>query len=493
MVTVPKESPYTCLGDYVRKLEQIGELRRIKAEVSVDQEIAEILRRLVRDGGPAVLFENVKGYRIPVLGNAFGTIERVKVALQTENFEDLGKKITGMLSMPIPSGLLGKVKALPKLGEISGYAPKIVRNGVVQEESKLEDSSLLSLPATKSWPKDAGRFITFGLVMTKNPESGLRNMGLYRIQIFDEKTALIHWQPHKRGAEHFKVASAEKKEMDVAIIIGADPFSIFAGIAPVPETMDKVLFAGIMRGKGIDLVKCKTVDLEVPANGEIVLEGKVKPDDFRIEGPFGDHTGYYTPPEPYPVFHLTAITSRKNPVYLTTVVGKPVMEDAFIGKAIERSFLPMMKFFHPEIVDFSMPPAGWFQGLAVVSIKKSYPGQAKKVMFGLWSLGQMMLTKMIVVVDSEINIHDSNEMIWAITTRTDPKRDILILENTPTDTLDPSSSVVNLGSKLGIDATIKWKEEGLDRGSVELATPDGRIEALVRSRWEEYFPNGDKQ
>ncbi len=493
MVAVPKESPFASLGDFVSKLEQLGELKRVKAEVSVDQEIAEILRKLVRDGGPAVIFENVKGYHTPVLGNAFGSLKRMRVALQTENFEDLGKKITDMLAMPIPSGLLGKMKALPKLGEISGYAPKIVGKGAVQEVSMVEDSSLLSLPATKSWPKDAGRFITFGLVMTRNQESGHRNMGLYRIQIFDEKTAVIHWQPHKRGAEHFRVARAERKEMDVAIIIGADPFSIFAGIAPVPETMDKVLFAGIMRGKGIDLVKCKTVDLEVPANGEIVLEGKVKPDEFRIEGPFGDHTGYYTPPEPYPVFHLTAITSRKNPLYLTTVVGKPVMEDAFIGKVIERSFLPMMKFFHPEIVDFSMPPAGWFQGLAIVSIKKTYPGQAKKVMFGLWSLGQMSLTKMIIVVDSDIDIHDSNDMIWAVTTRTDPKRDILILENTPTDTLDPSSPVANLGSKLGIDATIKWKEEGLDRGSLDLANPDERIEALVRKRWAEYFSNGDDQ
>ncbi|MFQ6010600.1 MAG: menaquinone biosynthesis decarboxylase [Nitrososphaerales archaeon] len=489
MPTTRRESPFSSLGDYVKKLEQVGELKRIKVEVSRDQELAEILRRLVQEGGPAVIFENVKGYRIPVLGNAFGTLARMNIALQTENFEDLGGRITGMLSMPIPSGLVGKVKALPKLREISDYAPKIVRTGKVHEDINSTDCSLLSLPSTKSWPKDAGRFITFGLVMTKDHQTGSRNMGLYRIQIFDEKTAVIHWQPHKRGAAHYRYAMEERKDIDVAIVIGADPFSIFAGIAPVPEPMDKVLFAGILRGKGIELVKCKTVDLEVPANGEIVLEGKVKPDEFRIEGPFGDHTGYYTPPEPYPVFHLTAITNRKNPLFLTTVVGKPVMEDAFIGKAIERSFLPLMKFFHPEIVDFSLPPAGWFQGLAVVSIKKSYPGQAKKVMFGLWSLGQMMLTKMIVVLDSDVNIHDVNEMIWAVTTRTDPKRDILILENSPTDTLDPASPVANLGSKLGVDATTKWKEEGLERDSLELAKVDDKVRDLVRDRWREYFPN----
>jgi 4-hydroxy-3-polyprenylbenzoate decarboxylase len=279
----------------------------------------------------------------------------------------------------------------------------------------------------------------------------------------------------------------QNKKIEVARVVGADPSTVFSAVAPVPEGMDKYLFSGITRKKGVKLVKCRTVDLEVPANAEIVLEGYVDPNDMRMEGPFGDHTGYYTPAEPFPTFTLTGIMRRSQPIYLTTVVGKPVLEDAYIGKVIERAFLPLVQMFHPEVVDFSMPAAGWFQGLAIISIKKQYPGQAKKVMMGLWGMGQLALTKMFVVVDSEVNVHDMDDVIWAMTTRADPARDTIIINNTPTDTLDPASPLVNLGSKLGIDATTKWKEEGYLREIQQLAVVDEETKTLVDKKWREYF------
>jgi UbiD family decarboxylases len=279
----------------------------------------------------------------------------------------------------------------------------------------------------------------------------------------------------------------QNKRIAVAIVIGTDPATVFSAVAPVPEGMDKFLFSGITRRKGVKLMKCKTVDLEVPANAEIVLEGTVDPNDVRMEGPFGDHTGYYTPAEPFPIFTLTGIMRRSEPIYLTTVVGKPILEDAYIGKVIERSFLPLIQMFHPEVVDFSMPASGWFQGLAIISIKKQYPGQAKKVMMGLWGMGQLSLTKMFIVVDGEINVHNMDDVIWAMTTRADPARDTIIINNTPTDTLDPASPLVNLGSKLGIDATTKTKEEGYNREIQQLAAVDDETRELVERRWSEYF------
>jgi 4-hydroxy-3-polyprenylbenzoate decarboxylase len=296
----------------------------------------------------------------------------------------------------------------------------------------------------------------------------------------------MHWQKHKRGAAHHDLLKEKNNKIEAAIIIGGEPATVFSAVAPVPEGLDKYLFAGITRKKGIKTVKCKTIDLEVPANAEIVFEGYVDAMDVRGEGPFGDHTGYYTPKEPFPTFTLTGIMQRKNPVYLTTVVGKPILEDAYIGKVIERSFLPLIKMLHPEVVDFSMPPAGWFQGLAIVSIKKRYPGQAKKVMMGLWGMGQLALTKIIVVVDSDINVHNVNEVIWAITTRSDAARDTIIINNTPTDTLDPASPKVNLGSKLGIDATQKTLEEGFEREIQEEVKVDESTKEMVDSKWSNY-------
>lgn len=481
--------PFESLGEYVEALERAGELTRVKARVSPNLEMAEIMRRLMYKGDqPAVLFENVEGSDMQVLGNAFGTMKRLQIALEMDDFSEIGRRITELTRMKMPSGMLNKLKMLPKLSEIGEYGPKYADSGPVTEVIETDRASLNSMPVLKSFAGDAGRFITFGMTVTKHPETEIRNLGVYRIQIIDDKHASMHWQTHKRGAQHFKMAKEQgKKKIEVAIVIGADPATVFSAVAPVPEGMDKYLFSGITRKKGVKLVKCRTVDIDVPASAEIVLEGYVDPDDVRMEGPFGDHTGYYTPAEPFPTFTLTAIMRRRNPIYLTTVVGKPVLEDAYIGKVIERSFLPLIQMFHPEVVDFSMPGAGWFQGLAIISIKKAYPGQAKKVMMGLWGMGQLALTKTFIVVDSDVNVHDINDVIWAVTTRADAARDTVIINNTPTDTLDPASPLVNLGSKMGIDATQKTREEGYAREIQKLAVVDDETRVLVDRRWAEYF------
>jgi 4-hydroxy-3-polyprenylbenzoate decarboxylase len=478
---------FDSLYEYIETLESIGKLHRVKTEVDTNLEIAEIMRRMMYSGNsPAILFENVKGYDIPVLGNAFGTMDLLKTALNLSDFREIGKRITDLTKLKIPSNLFDKLKMLPRLSELGEYAPKYVESGAVTEIIEKEKANLYSLPILKSFPDDAGKFITFGLTITKHPETGIRNIGVYRIQIVNEKKAIMHWQIHKRGAQHYEIMKEYCKPIETAIVIGTDPSTIFSGIAPVPEGMDKFFFSGIVRKKGVKLVKCKTVDLEIPANSEIVLEGYVDPNEMRIEGPFGDHTGFYTPPDPYPTFNLTCMMRRKNPIYLTTVVGKPVLEDAYIGKVIEQSFLPLIQMFQPEVTDFSMPASGWFQGLAIISIKKRYPGQAKKVMLGLWGMGQLSLTKIFVVVDHDINVHDINEVIWAITTKSDPKRDILIIDNTPTDTLDPASPILNLGSKMGIDATTKTREEGFMRDIQKPVQVDNDTKILVDKKWIHY-------
>lgn len=471
--------------EFIEELEKNGELKRVKTEVDSDLEIAEILRREMYSNGSAILFENVKGYDMPVLGNAFGSMKRLEIALEMTDFTEIGQRIADMTKMDIPSGLLNKIKKLPELSKMAASFPKAETSGPVTEITS-SDASFDDLPILKSWPNDAGKFITLGLVATKHPETGTRNLGVYRMQIIDKTHALMHWQKHKRGAHHGDISKERGEKIPVAIIIGGEPATIFSSIAPVPEGLDKYLFAGITRKEGIKTVKCKTIDLDVPANAEIVLEGYVDPEDIRDEGPFGDHTGYYTPVEPYPTFTLTGIMRRKDPIYVTTVVGKPVLEDAYIGKVIERSFLPLIQMLQPEVVDYSMPSAGWFQGLAIISIKKRYPGQAKKVMMGLWGMGQLSLTKTFVVVDDDINVHNINDVIWAITTRADAARDTIIINNTPTDTLDPASPLVNLGSKMGIDATQKTKEEGYEREIQQQVKVDDETKNLVDSKWSDY-------
>ena len=471
--------------ELIKILEDAGELKRIKTEVDCNLEIAEILRRTMYQNGPALLFENVKGFDMQILGNAFGSMRRLELALETSDFTEIGKRITGITKMEIPKGVFNKIKKLPELSKMSESFPNLEKSGPVTEVID-ENPTFSRIPILKTWHKDAGKFITLGLTASKHPDTGVRNLGVYRIQIIDEKHALMHWQKHKRGAQHEIISKTTSGKIEVAIIIGGEPATIFSAIAPVPEGLDKYLFAGITRKKGINTVKCKTVDIDVPANAEIILEGYVDSSDVRDEGPFGDHTGYYTPKEPYPTFTLTGIMQRKNPIYITTVVGKPILEDAYIGKVIERSFLPLIQMLHPEVIDFDMPSAGWFQGMAIISIKKTYPGQAKKVMMGLWGMGQLALTKMFVVVDEDVNVHDINDVIWAITTRTDAARDITIIDRTPTDTLDPASPLVNLGSKLGIDATQKTLEEGFEREIQEKVQVDDETKKLVDSKWESY-------
>ncbi len=479
--------PFENLSEYIEKLENIGELRRVSTEVDPELEVAEVMRRMMYSkNSPALLFENVKGYNIPILGNAFGSVKRLEIALEIKDFSEIGNRIVELTKMKIPSGVLNKIRMLPKLSEISEYGPKIVENGPVQEIFETENASFNRFPILRSFVKDAGRFITFGMTVTRHPDTGIRNLGVYRLQIINDKQAIMHWQIHKRGALHFDISKESKNPIPVAIVIGSDPGTIFSSIAPVPEGMDKFLFAGISRRKGVKLVKCRTIDLEVPANAEIVFEGTVDPSNLELEGPFGDHTGYYTPPDYFPVFTLKGVMCKKKPIYLTTVVGKPILEDAYFGKVIERSFLPLIQMFQPEVVDFSMPPSGWFQGLGIISIRKRYPGQAKKVMMGLWGLGQLSLTKIFIVVDHDVNVHNIEDVIWAVTTKSDPKRDTMIIENVPTDTLDPASPLLNYGSKMGIDATTKWKEEGFFREIQEEVTVDNETKDLVDRKWTQY-------
>ena len=477
--------PIENTSQFVQELEKEGELKRITSEVDSNLEIAEIIRRVMYSNGPAIYFENVKNYDIPVLGNAFGSTRRLEIGLDTTDFTEIGQRIVDITKMDIPSGFLNKIKKLPELSKMTDIAPKLEKRGPVTEVFN-DSPSFEGIPILKTWPKDAGKFITFGLVATKHPETGIRNLGVYRMQILDSNHALMHWQKHKRGAHHYDISKERGKKIEAAVIIGSEPATMFSAVAPVPEGLDKYVFSGIVRKKGIKTVKCKTIDLEVPANAEMVLEGYVDPNDIRMEGPFGDHTGYYTPAEPYPTFTLTGIMQKQNPIYVTTIVGKPILEDAFIGKVIERSFLPLIRMFQPEVVDFAMPAAAWFQGLAIISIKKRYPGQARKVMMGLWGLGQLALTKFFIVVDDDVDVHNMDDVIWAVTTRTDAARDIMIIDKTPTDTLDPASPLLNLGSKLGIDATQKTKEEGYDREIQELIKPDEKTKELVDSKWSSF-------
>ncbi|HWF38156.1 MAG TPA: menaquinone biosynthesis decarboxylase [Candidatus Acidoferrales bacterium] len=452
---------YRDLREFVRKLEKEGELKRISAEVDPVLEITEITDRAVKMGGPALLFEKPKGSKIPVVTNLVGTERRMNLALEVDSLDEVAQRISSFLQMQTPQGLLEKVKMLPKLAEIGSFFPKIVKSGDCQDVVRTEGFSLAELPILQCWPQDGGRYITWPLVITKNPETGKRNTGTYRMQVFDGRSTGMHWQTQKHGAEHFRSARAKNKDgqIEVAVAIGADPATALAGILPVPPEMDEFMFSGFLRREPVELVKCKTVDLEVPANAEIVLEGHVNLGEMRTEGPFGDHTGFYSLEGEYPVFHVNCVTYKKDPLYLTTIVGPPPQEDYFIGHAIERVFLPVMKMQHPEIVDVAMPAEGIFQNLMIVAIRKSYPGHARKTMNAIWSLGQAMFTKVIVVVDHDVNVQDSREVVWKALCAIDPERDIQFVLG-PVDSLDHAARRQDFGSKMGIDATRKWPEEG---------------------------------
>jgi len=535
---------YEDLRDWIRTLEKAGELKRITEEVSPELEITEITDRVSKigarpttasakyaPGGPALLFENIKGHPgHKVLINQFGSERRMAMALNVERLDEIAERIKGLINLKPPAGgLFDKLKMLPQLGALTAAFPKTLSNKEARcKEVILKDNFDLNVfPILKCWPHDGGRFITLPCVHTRDPKSRRRNIGMYRMQVYDGQTTGMHWQRQKVAAEHYReamrasaadnstegplsarvAAMAESaggavtipdgpigglpqvtlgnlkgSRLEVAVAIGTDPATTFSAIVPAPPEVEEFMIAGFLRGKSVEIVKCETVDLEVPAHSEIVLEGYVELGELRTEGPFGDHTGFYTMTDQYPVFHLTCITHRRDPIYAATIVGKPPMEDAWMGKAVERIFLPAMKMTIPEIVDIHLPVEGVFHNLMLVSIKKSYPGQARKVMSAIWSLGQAMFTKCIIVVDEDCDVQDIGEVTLRVTNNIDPERDIQFTLG-PIDSLDHASRLPNYGSKMGIDATRKWKAEGFDRPWPAMLEMDQATKSKIDDLW----------
>jgi 4-hydroxy-3-polyprenylbenzoate decarboxylase len=517
---------YYDLREWISALDKAGELIRVKAEADPILEIAEITDRVSKwgprgvhgPGGPALLFENVKGHPgSRLLINQFGSEYRMRMALGVDELDEVADRIRMFMDVKSPQGLLDKIKMLPMLAEMGKFFPKEVSSGPCKEVIRRDNFSLLDFPILQCWPLDGGRFITLPSVVTKDPKTGKRNAGTYRMQVYNERTTGMHWQRQKHGAEHYReqmrrAASrgeanpitagldmmarsgggsrvAEGKQvggrMEVAVAIGTEPAVMFSSIVPAPPDIEEYLIAGFLRQKPLELVKCETVDLEVPATSEIVLEGYVELDELRLEGPFGDHTGFYTPEDLYPVFHVTCVTHRKNPIYSTTIVGKPPMEDAYMGKAVERIFLPLMKLTIPEIVDVNLPIEGVFHNLMIVSIKKSYPGQARKVMSSIWGMGQAMSTKCILVVDEDVDVQDIGDVTLKVLNNIDPERDIQFTLG-PVDSLDHASRLPDFGSKMGVDATRKWPTEGFTRPWPDEIRMDETTKARVTKRWKEF-------
>jgi 4-hydroxy-3-polyprenylbenzoate decarboxylase len=511
--------PFDDLRQWIAALDRAGQLKRIQTEVDPILEIAEITDRVSKSrdasgnrGGAALLFQNVKGLRgSQLLINQFGSEARMKLAVGVNSYDEIAGRIRMFMDVKSPQGFLDKLKMLPLLTEAGKFFPKTVNSGPCKEVIKRDNFSVLDFPVLQCWPKDAGRFITLPCVTTRDPRSGKRNLGMYRMQVYDERTTGMHWQRQKVAAEHARErmrAAVEGRaaavdimarssggsvlaegtrpsgKMEVAVAIGTDPAVTFSAIIPAPPDIEEYLIAGFLRGAPVELVKCETVDLEVPASAEIVIEGYVKLDELRSEGPFGDHTGFYSLEDEYPVLHVTCITHRKNPIYATTIVGKPPMEDAWMGKAVERIFLPLMRLTLPEIVDVNLPVEGVFHNLMIVSIRKSYPGHARKVMSGIWALGQAMFTKCIVVVDEDVNVQDIGEVVLKVFNNIDPERDIQYTLG-PVDSLDHASRLPNFGSKMGIDATRKWPTEGFTRPWPDEILMDEKTKALVDKKWKD--------
>jgi 4-hydroxy-3-polyprenylbenzoate decarboxylase len=541
---------YKDLRDWIQTLEKQGELKRIREEVSPELEITEITDRVSKigmqtgsyaaaekssagkyaPGGPALLFENIKGHPgHKVFINQFGSERRMAMAVGVENVEQIAERIHSLINIKPPTGMLDKLKMLPQLGALTSAFPKTVsaKDAPCKQVILKDNFDLNAFPILKCWPNDGGRFITLPCVHTRDPRTGKRNIGMYRMQVYDGQTTGMHWQRQKVAAEHYREAlrqaaaanaTADPKvarvaamaesaggtvaipdgpigglpqvalgklqgsRLQVAVAIGTDPATTFAAIVPAPPEVEEFLIAGFLRGEPVEIVKCETVDLEVPANAEIILEGYVELGELRSEGPFGDHTGFYTLTDDYPVFHLTCITHRKDPIYAATIVGKPPMEDAWMGKAVERIFLPAMKMQIPELVDIHLPVEGVFHNLMLVSIKKSYPGHARKVMNAIWSLGQAMFTKCIVVVDEDCDVQNVAEVVLRVTNNIDPERDIQFTLG-PIDSLDHASRLPNYGSKMGIDATRKWKAEGFERQWPAMIEMDRSTKEKVDAIW----------
>jgi 4-hydroxy-3-polyprenylbenzoate decarboxylase len=524
--------PYQDLREWIKAMDRAGELKRVREEVDPILEIAEITDRASKAGkrggaagGPALLFEKVKGYPgARVLMNQFGSERRMKLALDVDSLDEIAGRIRALLEMKSPEGLMGKLKLLPVLAGVGKFFPKTIaaKNAACKEVVHIgkrgDPIDVLEFPVLQCWPMDGGRYITLPLVVTRDPKTGKRNMGMYRMQVYDGQTTGMHWQRQKNAAEQLRdrlraqagspaervarmaetaggttnfrpgprssatYTKVVEDRLEVAVAIGTDPATTFSAIVPAPPEVEEYIIAGFLRQKPLELVKCETVDLQVPAHAEIILEGFVKLDELRTEGPFGDHTGFYTMEDEYPVFHITAITHRRNPIYSATIVGKPPMEDAWMGKAVERIFLPLMKLTLPEIVDINLPVEGVFHNLMVVSIRKSYAGHARKVMNGIWALGQAMFTKCIVVVDEDCDVQDLGEVVLRTANNIDPERDIQFTLG-PVDSLDHASRLPNLGSKMGIDATRKWPAEGFNRVWPPMIEMDAGTRARVDAIW----------
>ena len=479
---------YRDFGDFLDQLERRGELKRIKTEVDPYLEITEIADRVMKmpDGGPALLFENPKGSNIPLAINIFGSYKRMSLALGVEDMETLACEIEDLLKPEVPRGLFNAAKELlPKLAVLSKMPPKFQKgDGRCQEVVLLgDDIDLNKFPILHCWPEDGGRYITLPLVFTHDPNTGKRNVGMYRVQVYDKKTTGMHWQMHKVAAEHARISEEKRKKIDVCVVLGGDPAITYAATAPLPPGIDEMLFSGFIRKKPVTLVKAKTVDIEVPEDAEIVIEGQIDPFERRMEGPFGDHTGYYSLADMYPVFHVTAITHRKNPIYPCTIVGRPPMEDGMLGKATERLFLPLLKLTVPEVADMCLPVEGVFHNIAFVSIKKRYPGHAFKVMHALWGLGQAMFTKMIFVFDEDVNIHDTKEVLWRLGNNIDPERDMCLVRG-PIDVLDHASRGLGFGSKIGFDCTRKLPAEGFQREWPPVIEMSDDVKKRVSAMWE---------
>jgi 4-hydroxy-3-polyprenylbenzoate decarboxylase len=478
---------YNSLGEFVRALRRAGELIEVDARVSPRLEIAEITDRVVKAGGPALLFRDVEGSAYPVLTNQFGSERRMAMAFGAKTLDEVAARVRAALDLRLPQSTRGRIEKLLSLGSLASALPRTVKDAPVQEVVEKEPD-LGTLPVLQTWPLDGGPVITLPLVITRDPESGVQNVGVYRVQVYGARTAGMHWQRHKHGRAQ---AAKWGRRVPVAIAIGADPAVTYAATAPMPPIVDEISLAGFLRGRSVRMAPCKTVDLKVPADAEFVLEGYVDNEDLRIEGPFGDHTGVYSLADHYPTFHLQCLTRRRQPIYPATVVGRPPMEDAWLGKATERIFLPLLQMVVPEIVDYNLPVEGGFHNLAIVSIAKSYPGQAKKVMNALWGLGHMMmLTRCILVVDKDIDVQDVRAVAWFALNNVDPSRDLVVMPG-PVDDLDHSGSYLPaLGHKLGIDATRKTAAEGYERAWPPDILMDEHTRALVTQRWKEYGLEG---
>ena len=541
---IGEKMPYDDLRDWIKALENAGELKRIREEVSPELEITEITDRVSKigarshaansakyaPGGPALLFENIKGHPgHKVLINQFGSERRMGLALGVGRLDEIAERIKGLMNVKPPTGLFDKLKMLPQLGALTSAFPRTItaKEARCKEVVRRDNFDLNHFPILKCWPHDGGRFITLPCVHTRDPRTGKRNIGMYRMQVYDGQSTGMHWQRQKVAAEHYRevlrnaaamhstegprtagvaamaesaggavaipdgpiggmpqvaLGNLEGSRLEVAVAIGTDPVTTFASIVPAPPEVEEFMIAGFLRGKPVEIVKCETVDLEVPAHAEIVLEGYVELGELRAEGPFGDHTGFYTLPDEYPVFHLTCITHRKDPIYAATIVGKPPMEDAWMGRAVARIFLPAMKMTISELVDINLPVEAVFHNLMIVSIKKSYPGHARKVMNAIWSLGQAMFTKCIIVVDEDCDVQNIPEVVLRVANNIDPERDIQFTLG-PVDSLDHASRLPNYGSKMGVDATRKWKAEGFNRPWPAMIEMDRSTKAKVDAMW----------